>query len=439
MQLDVSLAGCSLPWNFPGSATLQTWLDERPWLGEGGMCALRIENDNFVVEQVIQAIRRAAHAAHEDDGLSVQTVLCGGKEGTPKQALMSHFGMPSDMPAVEARTKIRQQLIGRHRLLVMVAQSPVGPDDWDAFIVLGDHYRKTALPVPLTIIVLDPFANLISQPTCQFDAGYLSHSVLTNAPGTDDTTLWARYLHTRAWWDAGGSMRRASEISSLLMNANIGDNDKVEELLQEYSCEQLQATMAQASLRTWLDTPRGQSVSSSVDIELRALGLLWCPPALRSYHLVPWAARAMLANSTAVEKDIWRLRPSLVCAPLAAELLALCLFVESRIRVGLVGRGNVAKVRDETIKLHEKFRNEHHDVWEHYPARHPAPPKRIGDIWAFTSLGEFLYCCPPGAVADPDRAVVELRNHIAHGHYVTWFHCEKALRFIQRWDTSARD
>ena len=435
MQLDVNLAGCNLQWHFPGSATLQTWLSERPWKGGGGMCAVRIENDDFVVDQMIQAIRRAAHAAHEDDGLSVQIVHCGARDGTPKQALMSHFGMAPDISVVEARSTIRNMLIARYRLLVMVAQSPIGPDDWDEFIVLGDHYRQTSSPVPLTVIVLDPFANLICQPTCQFDAGYLSQSVLRNAPDTREE-LWSRYLHTRAWWDAGGSMRRAYELSSRLLKANVGDNDLVEAALQLYALEQIKETDALIKIRAWLGTPRGQGASPNIEVELRGCGMLWIPPGLNSYHLVPWAARALLAQPKPLSKDIWQLRPSLVCAPLAAELLALCLFVESRIRVSLIGRGNLANVRSETVNLHKKFQNDHHDVCDHYPIYHPAPPKRPDDIWAFTSFGEFLNCCPRTAISDLDRDVVGLRNHVAHGHYVTWQHCEKVLHILQRWDTS---
>lgn len=435
MRLDVNLAGCSLSWHFPGSATLQAWLDERPWEGGGGMCAVRIENDDFVVDQMIRAIRQAAHAAHEDDGLTVQIARCGAKDGTPRQALMSHFGMAPDISVVEARSTIRNMLIDRSRLIVMVAQSPIGPDDWDEFIVLGDHYRQTSCPVPLTVIVLDPYANLICQPTCQFDVGYLSQLVLRNAPNTSGA-LWSRYLHTRAWWDAGGSMRRAYELSSRLLNANVCDNDAVEAALQLYAIEQLKETNALVKIRAWLDTPRGQVASSHIEVELRGCGILWMPPGLNSYHLVPWAARALLAQPKPSSKDIWQLRPSLVCAPLAAELLALCLFVESRIRGSLVGRGNVAYVRSETTDLHKRFQNDHHDVCDHYPIHHPARPKRPEDIWAFTSLGEFLNCCPRGAISDLDRDVVGLRNHVAHGHYVTWHHCEKALHILQHWDTA---
>lgn len=437
MRLDVNLAGSNLQWYFPGSATLQTWLSERPWKGGGGMCSVRIENDDFVIDQMTQAIRRAAHAAHEDDGLSVQIVHCGASDGTPKQALMGHFGMAPDDSVVQARSTIRNMLIARDRLLLMVARSPIGPDDWDEFIVLGDHYRQTSSPVPLTVIVLDPFANLICQPTCQFDVGYLSQLVLRNAPNASESTVWSRYLHTRAWWDAGGSMRRAYELSSTLMNVNVGDSDSVEEALQLYAIEQLKTSGALVKIRAWLDTPRGQGATQNIEIELRGGGILWIPPGLNSYHLVPWAARALLAQPKPSSKDIWQLRPSLVCAPLAAELLALCLFFESRIRLNLVGRGDVEVVRSETHELHKKFQDDHHDVYNHYPIHHPARPKRSEDIWAFTSLGEFLNCCPRGAISDLDRGVVGLRNHVAHGHYITWHHCERALQILQRWDTAS--
>lgn len=434
MQIEVNLGGCNAFWHFHGSATFQSWLERRPWMRDGGICVIRSRASNTAAGPLIPAIRRGAHAVHEDNGyLTVRVVSCGGAAGTPQQALMRHFGLDINMRPVEARDLIRTRLLDRRQLLIMQDEDEVDLYDWERFFALTEHYLKAAVPVPLAIVVIDTRAKLTYEPVCHFDTGYTRPQVLADAAIVDDPTIWSRYVHMRAWWDAAGSMDQASALTSRLATAGVGRDEAVEDALQTFA-EELWPTYKQFEnlLHQWLDSGR-RPAPAHVEAELLNRGLLWRPPGMQGLQVVPSVGRSVLKQPSLPEIGVWHLRPAIVCAPLAAELLSLCLLFENRIRLRLSGRGDIGKLKDETKSRHQTF-CDGNDLQTHYPVRHPAPPLKPSDVWAFASLGETLYSCSPSLVSDVDKSVRDLRNGLAHGHYVGWWHCEQAKKVLRTWN-----
>lgn len=434
MHIEVNLGGCNAFWHFQGSATFQSWLERRPWMKDGGICVIRSRAANAAAGPLIPAIRRGAHAVQEDNGyLTVRVVSCGGAAGTPQQALMRHFGLDPDMRPVEARDLIRERLLDRRQLLIMQDEEEVDLYDWERFLALTEHYLKAAVPVPLAIVVIDTRAKLTYEPVCHFDTGYARPQVLADAAIVDDPTIWSRYVHMRAWWDAAGSMAQASALTSRLAAVGVGRDETVEDALQTFA-EELWPTYKQSGslLHQWLDSGR-RPAPTHVEAELLNRGLLWRPPGMQGLQVVPSVGRSVLKQPSLPETGVWHLRPAIVCAPLAAELLSLCLLLENRIRLRLSGRGDIGKLKGETKSRHQKF-CEGNDLQTYYPARHPAPPSKPSDVWAFASLGETLNSCLPSLVSDIDRGVKDLRNGLAHGHYVGWWHCEQAMKVLRMWN-----
>lgn len=169
--------------------------------------------------------------------------------------------------------------------------------------------------------------------------------------------------------------------------------------------------------------------------ELFALNLLWRPPSMNSLHVVPWAARALLALAGLPKTQIWALRHYLVCAPLAGEIMSLCLQFESQIQTKLHSRQDHSQISDKTIANQERFKSGS-DKFVVYPSAFPALPTSEDDVWAFASLGENLKSCPSGAVPELYWHTLWLRNAIAHGHYVGWHHVRMALKMLRYFDTS---
>lgn len=434
MRLDVELGGITSTWNYAGSLTFQNWLEGRPWQQAGGLCVVRTEA--AARDVAFRAIRRAAHAIHSDDGnFSVKLVECGGTAGTPQHALMRHFQLTRG--PVESADALRVSLRDVKQLLVFAEQEPVDAVEWERFIALAEHLSKSAKAVPLAIAVLDTRSVLSHEPTCSFHAGHVDLQVFAGATALGDASVWARYRYLRVWWDAGGCYERARALSQRCMGVAVGDDDGLEDALQSYAEETVRRHVAWPMLQSThgIAVDRSPSGRSVVEIEAELLDaqLLWRPPGLQSLRVVPLAARCLLVEQALPEAKRWALRSSLVCGPLTSECLGLCQFFETQIRIRLHGRDDRNKLPDEVENRLKEFQSGG-SKYVRYPVGHPAPPSRPQDILAFASFGEALTSCPRVAVSDADRGVQHLRNCLAHGHYVTWWHCQLALQLLHRLD-----
>ncbi len=442
MQLEIAIAGYASNWTFRGSRTFGTWAEAKPWSHEGGLCVIRTESAD-VADLVIPSVRRAVHGANSGESrLDVRRLEVGGEAGTPTQALLREFELDPTIGPFEARDKIRICLLDRSFLLVFVEVAPVDLDDWEAIVSLLEYYRKSTDPVRLSAVVIDGRGAVRSEPVCDFLNGRPTHHVLSEVSSTMDEGLhWPAYLHHRAAWEAGGCLSYAASVGSELTRGATGDDEAVEVALQAHANDRLAGHAGRQLLDELLGLVPGDARPSPVRLrglqsELLEMSLMWRPPSMNSLHVVPWIARAMLAAPGLPSRQVWALRHQLVCAPLAGEILSLCLRFESQIQSKLHGHHERGKPSDQTIESQERFMSGNEE-FVIYPHAFPAPPDTADDVWAFASLGESLRSCPRSAVPDLYKQTLKLRNAIAHGHYVGWPHVRAVLRMLRYFDTSA--
>jgi hypothetical protein len=438
--LEISVAGYASHWTFRGSRAFSTWAETKPWLREGGLCIVRTESAE-VGDLVIPSICRTVHGSNGGESrLDIRRVEVGGQASTPTRALLHEFELDPTISPFEARDKIRKCLLDRSFLFVFVEVAPVDPIDWEEIVSLLEYYRKSTNPVRLSAVVVDGRGAVRSEPVCDFLSGRPTHSVLSDVSSTmDEGSLWPPYLHHRAAWEAGGCLSYAISVGSELERGATCDDDAVELALQKHANLRLASHAGLQLLCELVGLDAGgvrpdQARLRSLQAELYAVNLLWRPPSMNSLHVVPWAARALLAMPRLPKKQIWELRHHLVCAPLAGEILSLCLQFESQIQTKLHGRQDRSKISDMTIAGQDRFKSGSDDFVV-YPSAFPASPIGQDDVWAFASLGENLKSCPPSAVPNLYWQTLWLRNAIAHGHYVGWPHVRMALRMLRYFDT----
>lgn len=434
MKFEVELGGISSAWTYAGSLTFQNWLNERRWQTSGGLCVVRIEP--AARDIAFNSIRNAAHAVHCDDGeFCVKLIPCGGTAGSPEAALMRHFQL-SGSP-VEAAERLRLNLRSVKQLLVFFEQNPVDADEWERFMALSEHLSKSTKAIPLAIVVLDGRSVLSQEPICVFQAGHTDLQIFSGSTALSDDEIWARYVYLRSWWDAGGCLEHASALWKRCSGINHGNDEGLEAELQSYALDTVSSHAAWSKLkfRHGIVGDAQEPAQSALEVETELLDarFLWRPPGLQSLHVVPLAARALLAERWLPESYRWSLRSALVCSPLAAECLNLCHFFETQIRSRLHGRNDLSKLPSAVNDRQREFQDGLTE-YVRYPIPHPAPPNRPQDLLAFASFGEALSSCQRVAVSDADRSVQHLRNSLAHGHYVTWWHCQLALKQLRRLD-----
>ena len=402
-----------------------------------GLCVIRTESAD-VADLVIPSVRRAVHGANSGEArLDVRRLEVGGEAGTPTQALLRDFGLDPAISPFEARDKIRACLLDRSFVLVFVEVAPVDLNDWEAIVGLLEYYRKSTNPVRLSAVVIDSRGTVRSEPVCDFLNGHPTHHVLSEVSSTMEEGLhWPAYVHHRAAWEAGGCLSYATSVGSELTRGGAaGDDAAVEVVLQAHANERLVGHTGRQLLFEMVGLGSGgtrpsQTRLKGLQADLLAIGLLWRPPSISSLHMVPWAARALLAMSGLPRKQVWALRHHLICAPVAGEILSLCLQFESQIQTNLHGRQDRGMLSDQTIANQDRFKAGRDDFIV-YPPAFPALPDTADDVWAFASLGESLKSCPVDAVPDPYWKTLRLRNAIAHGHYVGWPHIRMALRMLR--------
>jgi len=438
VQLDVTLAGFTSPWSFRGSRTFANWAEDRPWAREGALCVLRTEGAE-IGNLMRPSIARFVHGVNAGlSRLDICDIDCGGALGTPIQAMIREFELDPSIPAFEAFGRIEARLRDRQLLLVFQEKSAVLPDDWLQLVLLLEHFRKSGKSTALAVIVIDHRGVVDVQPVCDFRSGFASHNVLAEASSVSNVeTLWSAYVHHRVAWEAGGSVTYALSLSQRVAACAPGNDEEFERRLQEHAVACLQSHPSRVDLEE-LHTIIGAESTLTSDRQatlmarLFARHLLWRPPALNGLHVVPWASRSLLAHAALPRKYVWGMRHQLVCAPLAGEILALCLKFESQILVRLHGRRGAKTASFEALNNQDRFRRGE-DLFVVYPAAFPARPVEPDDVWAFASLGENL-----NSSTWRNRPMHHntrlLRNAIAHGHYVNWRHVDWARQLLESFD-----
>ncbi|RRS02933.1 hypothetical protein EIP75_18430 [Aquabacterium soli] len=437
MQLDLTLAGFTSPWSFRGSRTFANWAEGKPWVHEGSLCVLHTEEAR-ISALLRPSISRFVHGINAGlSRLDICYVSCGAELGTPVQAMIHAFELDSSIPPFEALGRIEARIRDRSLLLVFHEGSAVHPDDWLQLVMLLEHFRKSTKTSALAAIVIDHRNVVDVQPACDFRFGHPSHSVLVEASSISNAEdLWPAYVHHRIAWEAGGSIAYALSLGHKIAECPPGNDEELERLLQEHAVLTLQEHSGKADLEEAHEivgslanftSSRRQLLRS----QLFQHHLLWRPPAMNSFQVVPWASRALLAHTSLPRKYVWGLRHQLVCAPLAGEIMALCLKFESQILVRLHGKRNRA-VSAEALDGQDRFKRGG-DRFIVYPAAFPARPVTPDDAWAFASLGQNLASSTDGSRPMYGNTRL-LRNAIAHGHYVNWRHVDHARQLLESFD-----
>lgn len=438
MQLDLTLAGFTSPWSFRGSRAFANWAEERPWAREGSLCVLRTE-DVGIANLMRPSIARFVHGINAGlSRLDIRNIDCGGALGTPVQAMIRDFELDPNIPAFEAFDRIEARLRDRQLLLVFQETSTVHPDEWLHLVLLLEHFRKSVKSTALAAIVIDHRGVVNVQPVCDFRSGFASHSILAEASSFSDVdALWPAYVHHRVAWEAGGSVTYALSLDQRLATCAVGNDEDFEQRLQEHAMEQLQLHPYKADLEEFhaiIGTKCNLTSTRQTTLEARlfAQHLLWRPPALNGLHVVPWASRSLLAHAALPRKYVWGMRHQLVCAPLAGEILSLCLKFESQILVRLHGKRGSQTVSNDALDSQGRFKRGE-DLFVVYPRAFPARPTKLDDAWAFASLGENLNSSTSGRRPMYNNTR-QLRNAIAHGHYVNWRHVDWARKLLESFD-----
>lgn len=410
MNCEILFAEWSCPWRFRDSHRLSRWLAARPWDHAGGLAALQLSGLR-ALEAVEQPLREAIAAAGAAFG-PPRVAFISGSSGQPtvRAILGGYFGIPEQSRPLEFRQAMAN-LLSQERtimLLDLVRGQAHGSDLAREAAETVESVSKLSPDAPLTILLLEN-AGLKGGALINFDLSsggpLISHFEETPA---DPRTRWQVYCQRRIAWESGGNLEiylgwgASGSVGQVLRR--VGDDEALERALNDWSAAQM------------------KTLSEAERERLRTVGDLEAIP--------PWFARATLPGCGSGPTRM-ALRSRLVCQPLAAELVARCLALESgwRAKIGPRLMQISQFPSEESARQAEEFRLGNNN-FPAYPAAHPARPVEPFDVWAFCSLGELAGCVGRGR-RGPNFDVHTLRavrNSLAHGHFVGWKECEAVYR-----------
>jgi hypothetical protein len=253
-----------------------------------------------------------------------------------------------------------------------------------------------------------------------FSAGWFADAVVASAERGRDTA-WAPYMATRLAWEAAGDLARAEEFESAWTTAmHTGDDEELERRLNVSARATFEAVPAATRqelgewLRRLIDNVQNRRGVPSPPESTQTARLVWQPPGDRRWRTVPWAARAMLLEGVR-EKTHYLLRPCLVAAPLANELIRRCFDLEAWI-LAVVRSRTQGDPPEEAVRRWAVFDAGRGWACRYYP---PGTPARPPDAWGHVAFGDAINGVLDGRDSPQDR-LRKLRNALAHGHYVSW-------------------
>jgi hypothetical protein len=445
MNMLVTLAGVPFSWRFRDSQPLDAWLLEQSWVGRNEVRVVRVR-EAFVGEMV-EALRRAVRAA--DDGLSGVRV----READPdrlESGLLGAIGSSLELPATLARPAAlratAERLAGPPTVFLVApleeeegapgrtmseAQARFGPHLFGEAVEWADQMNKLAARV--TVILLDTPRSRLTAKAFDLSVGLPADCLLAD-PGESIERLWRAYVHMRLAWEAAGDPGRAADWDRQRPEGEPEDDDALEESLNALAREAV--NRQHARLRTDLVSYLGHLLRRTrtgpwleeQGVTLEREGLLWRPPGETTARPSPWLARGLLLQNR-VPEATFLLRGCLVCAPVAYEILNRCFDLESQQRaICWAARGGRSAPESAQRRFHEFEAGIGYES-PFYPRECPARPD---DAWPMTTFGEFLKVL---GGSDAHRQVwydlLNLRNFVAHGHYVGWAALRK-LREIEQ-------
>jgi len=436
VKLEVTLAGCTLPWVMGDGVSLEDWLARRPWLEQGGVLLVRVAAGDSRT-RTLDGLRQATRAAN-DGGCELALEVLEQPGGELLTRLLELRGLAVDPRAFQRLDDLARDLVLSPCLFILRPGTTTCNEFELLYEQLAKHRRQ---PAP-TFLVLDEWPRPFGGAPCDLSHGSPARGLLEESAEETRELRWRRYLHHRLAWEVGGDPElRLPWPETRVARLRPGDDDGLEHLLNNganLALAQLPAELREALQQHVAPTtgPTGGSpkgarparVEAPEEVLLRA-GLLCHTPASPRPRLMPWLARALLLQDPQ-RRAAAGLRAAVVCQPIAAELLLRCLRLEAqeRARCG-IGDAQLP-VPPDLEERWRRFQQGHVGSGrEFYPRGCPATP---GQAWDIASLGEVLFAL--GASAESDRAKHDLRglrNALAHGHYASWRSVEQLVRLEQ--------
>ncbi len=426
MNVDVRLAGASATWRFTDSTRFGDWINERPWTGTGAVVRLAITGDqlyDLLLDEIAGGVRRA------DAGATGARAVALAVIGALTDALSEHYEIPT---ALERRRRL-------DALSLAVVRSPevflvkCEPDDAAELSRQAEGAREELAKLqPGAALVVAIFTPRAVDPTFDLRVGAPIDSSHERRRGGRRAN-WQAYLHRRLAWEAAGNYDLAHEWNAELSldELRVGDDDALEGGLNRVALERLHASDQALCARAGDDTT-GDELNRLEDV-----GLVWRPHVRAHARPVPWLARAMLLSAPTSTRAPM-LRASVVSGGLMRDAIGRCLDLEARLRgwhQSAIALPSPTNDQGNAERALEAFKaGSHHDC-QFYPSDCPARPKTA---WAFSEFGRFLsHATLPPSRRRAAEALRQLRNSLAHGHYVSWRTFEVLEEIESRLDVGA--
>jgi hypothetical protein len=428
VRVSVSVGGHESRWRFPETTKLEQWLDGDGWTSLGGVKTIRIPNHHYF-ERFSEAIKQSIigglserHDARIDGFAFAGTST---SELTISQVILERMNlnmMQSEYTSLCHAARVFET--NPYAYLIHIT-------DGDASFCIENAIEFTeriskvgGQRSPLILFFCSGDVGSL-QSSCELLRGFPEDPSLCGLE-IDDQQLWRLYIHIRVAWETGGELERCErwERSYSFSRIPFNQDAMLENHLNRASMSDFQdiPNEIQQELTKYLE-----SLVQEVKIDRSNIALLQRNCLLldqRGSHssmVNPWAARALI-QSRSYSRAKSFLGRSLVCTPIANELLGYCLSIEAQERA-VCTKCNLdsSLASEEARSAFIKYINKNaFSEAAFYPSECPIAPD---NVWQFASFGEIIHQTAQafGRTRNDDRhALRRLRNAIAHGHYVSW-------------------
>ena len=421
MNVSAVVAGYETTWRFRDSRKVDAWLASQTWRGGGGVVTIRVASSDQS-PATIAALAKAARAADEHGDVRVLTIRSENLKLGIGRAIAQSLELTDSEGRSETLRRVIDQLHGPHLFVAEPAEGREVGQVFDDAARFRDEVTRTSPDLAIAIVLTEVPSHPVSVESMDLSVGAPADSLLNLLDGPE-AELWRAYVHARLAWEVAGDLSRAEFADRLeFAGLRVGQDNELERRLNLFAEDcalkigDKAAEVSKRFLTSKEHSPREASTSPS-SAEMETSGLFWRPPGETLSRPSPWWARAILCREGAGTRR-YLLRSSLVCTPIAREVLLRCFDLEALDRTVCSPHPN-ANADPESRRRFDFFKSKHPESESlHYPMLCPAAPREPTD---FASYGVILSNLP----VDPSRydarhRLRRLRNAVAHGHYISW-------------------
>jgi hypothetical protein len=434
MDLRVSLAQFETQWRFVDSGRLEAWLASRPWVDGGGVRLLRASGPAQAT-LLTEALPERVHAV--DQGrTNVDTLLVRSFDAVGDVRALAKLVFDIQPSSTRRALELAADVLSHQRTLLVLEGTRLPEEAVRAFIEaatqLASDVAKLRPSVALPVLVIHSPGLPCAEGGWSFTSGGPLGEVLGRSDA-QPSARWAAYVHMRLAWESAGELDVALEWAAPAAGLTSGADGGLEQVLNALADEAwqrldgsrrelLHGYLAMLGKRPW---DRMEYIRRTE--ELQAAQLAWRPSGVAHVRPVPWAARALARQDRRPAHTQTLLRSCMTCAPIAKEVVSRCLDLEAYLRARHAPEPVPRPFgkADEALRDFQGRGNESFDR-RFYPEDCPAAA--LVDASAFMPFGEFLEGLPlHGWRRKALHQLRQLRNSVAHGHYVGW----ESLRMLE--------